>query len=54
VTSRIYITLTVRLIPETTYKIYLELLIAEESYPNLYILILVVYISEGDIQLHIV
>ena len=51
VTSRIYITLTVRLTDTTSYKIYLELTIAEELYPNLDILILVYYlivISKGD------
>ena len=54
VTSRIYITITVRLRPNTEYKLYLELTIAEELYPNLYILILVFIISEGDYCLHIV
>ena len=33
--------ITVRLIPNTEYKLYLELTIAEELYPNLYILVLV-------------
>jgi len=45
VTSRIYITITVRLIPEITYKIYLELTIVEELDSDLDILILVYYIS---------
>ena len=53
VTSRIYITLTVRLTDTTSNKIYLELTIAEELYPNLDILILVFYLIVLEISAYI-